>query len=124
VADRGRIEHVDGDLFELDPATLIMMRGQVEQHLEYPTYSQHIQPMHKRAHDKRHWEMVQAIEVLKESMAWWAGYQEARGLTPQQCHRAFYYRFGIDVLSAQMLDKNDAEALHHKVQEHIAKISR
>jgi len=123
VADRGRIEHVDGDLFELDPATLIMMRGQVEQHLEYPTYSQHIQPMHKRAHDKRHWEMVQAIEVLKESMAWWAGYQEARGLTPQQCHRAFYYRFGIDVLSAQMLDKNDAEALHHKVQEHITKLA-
>lgn len=119
VLERSRIEHVDGDLYELDPATLAVMRGQVEQHLEYPTYHVNIQEMHRRAHNNRHREMVMAIEVLRESMSWWAGYQEARGLSPQQCHRAFYYRFGIDVLSAQMLDKKDAESLHFKVQDHI-----
>lgn len=123
VADRSRIEHVDGDLFELDPTTLAQMRGRVEQHLAYPRVPNHLHASIAASVRKKHWEKCQALELLKESMAWWAGWQQHRGLTMQQSHRAFYYRFGVDVLTAQMLDRKGAEELHLKIQDHIGKLA-
>lgn len=124
VADRTKIAHVDGDLFELDPSTLLALRGQVEQHLVYPTPPRHLGDVVAASVRKRHWEKCQSLEVLKESMAWWAGWQQHHGLTLQQCHRAFFYRFGVDVLSAQLLDRKGAEELHMKVQDHVAALSK
>lgn len=123
IADRTRIEHVAGDLQELSPEALRALRGNVEQHLAYPQISSRLAPSHAAAHRKRHWELLQTIEILKESMMWWAGWQQFRGMTLSQCQRAFYYRFGVDVLSAQMLDKDDAIALHFKIQDHIKQIA-
>lgn len=118
IAERSRIEHVDGDLYELDPATLSAMRGDLARHMTYPN-TWGLPDIAAAGARKNHWEKCVAIEVLKESMAWWAGYQMHRGLTEPMCQRAFYYRFGIDVLSAQMLGRKEAEELHHKVQDHI-----
>jgi DNA repair protein RadD len=121
IKDRSRIEHVDGEIGELDPEVLRLLRGTVEQHLAYPNLPSN--PLHAAALRNRHAEKVAAIQILKESMMWWAGWQQHRGLTHAQCQRAFYYRFGIDVMSAQMLDKNDAAMLHHKIQDHIKQIA-
>lgn len=122
IAERSRIEHVEGDLYELDPETLRMMRGQVDKHLAYPNVH-HLSPIIAASVRKKHWEKCQTLELLKESMAWWAGWQENKGLTMQQSYRAFYYRFGVDVVSAQMLDRKDAEELHNKIQDHIKQMS-
>lgn len=118
IAERSRIEHVDGDLYELDTATLSAMRGDLARHMTYPN-TWGLPDIAAAGVRKKHWEKCVAIEVLKESMTWWAGYQVHRGLTEQMCQRAFYYRFGIDVLSAQMLGRKEAEELHLKVQDHI-----
>ena len=119
ISQRSRIEHVDGDLFELDPATLMMMRGEVERRLDYPKIPANASHMVAAVCKKRHMELVQAIDVLKESMTWWAGWQQHLGRTVQQSQRAFYYRFGIDVMSAQMLNIKEATELHMKIQDHI-----
>jgi hypothetical protein len=72
---------------------------------------------------KRHWNLCLAQQNLKESMQWWAGWQQYRGLTQSECQRAFYYRFGLDVLSAQMLDAKDSIELHMKIQDHLSQMS-
>lgn len=123
IADRTRIEHVDGEILELDAAFLAQLRGKVEQHLAYPNISPYAKPEHAAHHRNLHHEFLQAMEILKESMMWWAGWQEFRGLTPSQCQRAFYYRFGIDVMNAQLLDKKGAIDLHFKIQDHIKQIA-
>lgn len=123
VADRSRIEHIDGEIAELDPETLRLLRGEVEQHLAYPNISPYMNPMHAAHQRNSHHELILAMEILKESMMWWAGWQEFRGLTKAQCQRAFYYRFGIDVMNAQLLDKKGAAELHFKIQDHIKQIA-
>lgn len=123
LAERSRIEHVDGDLFELDPNTLSMMRGQVERHISYPKIPVNATPIIAQACKNRHRELVAAMDMLKESMEWWAGWQIHQGRTVQQAQRAFFYRFGIDVMSAQLLNTKDALELHAKVQDHINKMS-
>lgn len=124
IAERSRITQVDGDLFELDPETLRVMRGNLDRHMTYPNTG-HLSGTIASKVRKDHWEKCQAIEMLKESMAWWAGWQmHLKGMSEQMCQRAFYYRFGIDVLNAQLLDRKGAEDLHLKVQDHINQMTK
>lgn len=123
IAERSRIEHVDGDLYELDPATLAAMRGNLNKHMTYPNVNGLPGPTASSIRQK-HWEKCVALELLKESMAWWAGWQwYTKQMNEQMAQRAFFYRFGIDVLNAQMLDRKDAEELHNKVQDHIKQMA-
>lgn len=123
IQDRSRIEHVDGDLYLLDPAMLQQMRIAAEANMSPPRIPHGATKIIEAGIRKKHWEKCQAVDALKESMAWWAGWQQSKGLSLQQCHRVFYYRFGIDVISAQMLNRAEAEELHHKVQDHVTKLS-
>lgn len=122
-SQRSKIEYVDGDLTELDPSVLRLMRGERDKHLAYPGIPYGATPAIIDSIRKRHWNLCLAQQNLKESMQWWAGWQKYRGLTEAECQRAFYYRFGLDVLSAQMLDAKDAVELHMKIQDHLSQMS-
>lgn len=123
IADRARIEHVAGDLFLLDPERLRQMLADAERNMVMPKFPYGATDVIKRSIQKKHMEKCQSIEILKESMAWWAGYQQHKGLTMQQCHRTFFYRFGIDAISAQMLKRAEADELNAKIQDHIRTLS-
>lgn len=118
-------EFVDGDLHELDAATLAAMRGEVAKvdrsPLDVQTFMQragHAYPIAKGAAN-RHAERLDAQGALRESVALWAGYQRALGRSDREGYRRFYHRFGVDVLSAQALGRADAEVLTARVCEHI-----
>jgi DNA repair protein RadD len=123
IMERSKIEHVDGDLALLDPEILKMMLGSIDNHVNSYKIPYGASEIIQASVRKRHWEKCESLAMLKESMSWWAGWQQYKGLTMQMCHRAFYYRFGIDVLSAQLLGKNEAEELHLKIQDHIKTLS-
>lgn len=114
-------EYVDGDLTLLDPALLAKMRGQIEE-IDRPVeeYRAELQekycpPMGVGAHCKRHLARQDAQKRLRESIAWWAGYERARGIPDAKSYRKFYIRFGVDVLTAQTLNQKDALELSKKV---------
>ena len=90
---RGEINRIDGDVY--------YPRGMPE-----PARMQL-----KRVHGERQ-EMQSA---LRESIAWWAGYQRTMGRSDSESHRRFYFMFGIDVMSAQALKRADALALANKI---------
>jgi len=107
-AERSGPEYVDGDLAELDPYTLAIMRGEV-------------------AHVDKDPEVIRA-ECKAKYMprvgehTWWAGYQRSLGRSDNESYRRFYFKFGIDVLSAQALKKQDALKLANKVNNHIGEL--
>lgn len=112
-------EFVDGDLYELDEATLAAMRGKV-----VDVSSSVVYLPAGIAHDSmaaagirnRHADRQHAQIVLRELMALWGGWQSAKGYNESQQQRLFWHTFGVDVLGAQALGRPDAEALGIKIK--------
>lgn len=138
-ADRSEPEFVDGDLIELDPATIAKLTGGKEAidrplgtiEEEAARYHWDLSAKHMPVKFQNHAvakfkekfpQMKQEHEAdqmaqsaLRESIAWWAGYQRALGRDDHESYRRFYHAFGIDVLSAQGLKSNEALQLADKV---------
>ncbi len=133
---RDDAKFVDGDLFELDQATLATLykerdkmhvsNGAVNEKLnelivEYRRGLQkaHVPKMSEFKHCKKFAakteKQLNALETLKECMAWWAGHHRADGRGNQEIFKLFYLRFDVDWLSAQALATDDAEALAERV---------
>ena len=125
-ANRSAPEFVDGDLTELDPATLAHLRGEIEDVDKNPAeYRDELKRkgcpvVGQHANVKRHMERQEAQDALRSSIAWWAGYQRAMGRSDAEGYRRFYYAFGVDVLSAMALDYDDAMRLADKVNASLA----
>lgn len=120
---RSAPEFVDGDLTELDPAVLAVMRGEVEQvDLDPMAYREELRANHcpeigQHAHVKRHITRQEKQTILRESMAWWAGYQPYHD--QQTLERLFYHTFKIDALSAKALGVKEADDLIMKINSKI-----
>lgn len=119
------IKTVDGDLLELDPATLAAMRGELAQALPtLETYraklsAQGLPHTHVLGNAKHHYAKLQAAENLRDAMAWWAGEKRAAGQCDQEIYRRFYLTFGLDWLAAQMLGRADMDALAARIDEKL-----
>ena len=107
-------EFVDGDLNELDAATLAAMRGEAIQldmtPAEYLNVSgagrlHHVAAMSAA---KRFTATKEAQVALRESILQWAGCQQHYGRQDSEIYRRFFFRYGIDVLSAQALNARGA----------------
>ncbi len=121
-ARRDGPEYVEGDLTELTPETLARMRMSVEKidmtSEEYHKFllSKHAPQMWQARNIKLHEKKQKAQAVLRDSIAWWAGYRRSEGLTDSESYRKFYIDFGLDILTAQGLGVADAMALNQRVQ--------
>lgn len=124
-AARNSPDVVDGDLTELDPATLASMRSAVEKS-DMPA-SEFLQQMVRRnvppiGHSRllrKHDERKQAQQALRQSIAWWAGYQRARGRQDDESYKRFFWKFEVDVMTAQTLKTREALALADKINTYI-----
>jgi len=120
-------EYVDGDLTELDAQTLAMMRGdvvRVDRSLDdarAEMLANHVPHIGIQAGCKRHTKRQEMQAALRASIAWWAGFQRAHGRNDSESYRRFYFKFGIDVLSAQALNTNEAEALAERINTELGK---
>lgn len=121
-AGRSAPEFVDGDLAELDVETLQRMRGEVAR-IDGPVrIPQHLEPPAVAGLKKRHTERQEAQAALRESIAWWAGYQRALGRPDTESYRRFFHGFGFDVLTAQTLGRPEALALAEKINRYLAEV--
>lgn len=114
-AARSTPEQVDGDLHELDPEVLRRMRGEVERIDGAPRFPANAGPEVVGAIKRTHWERQQAQAALRHVMAVWGGWQGHLGRPNAEAQRRFYFKFGIDVGSAQALNAADANALADRV---------
>lgn len=115
-AGRSSPEQVDGDLQELDPAVLATLRGEVAKvdGVCYPP--QHLDPIARRAVQNRHHERQVAQASLRDTMALWAGWmQEHQGYDLRQCEKVFFWKYGLDRLSAMALGAREAEELRQRM---------
>lgn len=115
-------EFVDGDLEELSPEALAIMRGAVAR-VDMPIEQYRAELAAKRcphlgqlAHVKRHAADQAAQLTLRDSIALWAGVQRHHGRPDSESYRRFYFSYGVDVLSAQALRADDAEELNERIR--------
>lgn len=118
-AGRSTPEQVDGDLHELDPEVLRKMRGEVARIDGPALFPRNVDWTVKEAIHDRHVERQGAQAVLRESIALWAGWQKALGRSDQEALRRFYFKFGMDVLSAQALGAKEAGELSQRIQSEL-----
>jgi superfamily II DNA or RNA helicase len=121
-AARNGPEQVDGDLIELDAAALAELRRGVDdidkdkEAYRVELASARVPLINQLANVKRHVEKQAAQEVLRDAIGWWAAWERLKGRPDSESYRRFYFKFGMDVLSAQALTTADALALAEKVK--------
>ena len=126
---RSKPEFVDGDLIELDAATLAHMRGQIDRVDLHPEdyravlQNEHVPLIGQLGHVKRHVKRQQMQKELRASICWWGAYQRANGLSDSESYRLFYLRFEIDVMSAQTLNAKDAHILMDKINKTLGDLA-
>ena len=122
---RSRPEQVDGDLTELDVATLAAMRGEVDRVNMHPEafraelQNKYVPVIGQMAQVKIHARDQATQEALRASIAWWAGLQRAHGRDDRESYKRFYFMFGVDVMTAQTLKTKEAIELAGRINEHL-----
>lgn len=121
-AGRSTPEQVEGDLQELSPEALAVLRGRVvDVNLSGADYAMNQArttglPQYAIATNAPRYERkVEAQIILRGAMERWGGRQHARGLTDAEMQSLFWHMFGADVLSAQALGATDALALTERI---------
>lgn len=115
---RSRPEQVDGDLIELDPATLAKMRGEVEAtdaRLTSPLIPDGVPPYVAQGIRNKARDRIEAQQRLRHSIALWAGLWRDRGDDDHAIYRRFFHRFGTDILTAQTFNRADADVLSERI---------
>lgn len=121
-AGRSSPEYVDGDLVELDEATLKAMRGEIARIDGPALIPQGLNQFAQMAIRKNHYERQNAQFRLRNSLAWWAGYAQSQGMSESESFRTFYYKFGrVDVGTAQTLNATAAAELTEKINAELLK---
>jgi len=116
---------VDGDLEEMDAALLAQLRGdiaKVDQTLEdyrLALAARHVPLIGQMGHVNRLAAQQAGQAALREQIALWAGHQRALSRADSESYRRFFFKFGIDVMSAQALKTTDAQVLQEKIVKDI-----
>lgn len=58
----------------------------------------------------------EAQEKLRESITIWAGVQRDNGLSAEEAMTKFYKQFGVDIMTAQSLNRKEAEKLNEAIR--------
>lgn len=119
-AGRSTPKQVDGDLHELDASVLAAMRGEADK-INNPldlTYYPSDEKIRFSAL-KRHAQKQEAQRTLRNTIQWFGGYHDSLGIGRAESYKRFYWRFGIDVMSAQSLKTKEANELEVKIKEYL-----
>lgn len=118
---RSNVEWVDGDLYELDPDVLAQMRNEVvgarEDVNQYrdKMIGHGLPPHAVKRNVKLHENRLDALVKLDHTLAQWAGYRRAEGLSDSEIFRKFYLTYGVSWLEAQALKAADADKLRERI---------
>jgi len=115
-------EFVDGDLMELDPATLKKMREEIynieltSNDIRAKYGGRYLSDGVIKAQVKIHAERQESQRELRGIISWWAGHRKAEGRSLSESHRLFFHKYGIDVMSAQALKTKDSQLLTQQIK--------
>ena len=118
--ERSRPQAVDGDLFEYGPELLAQLRGEIDRVDSAPMMPRDA-PDYVRKGIMNKWHDRQAAQhELRTAIEFWAGMMKhGHGCDDGEIYRRFYFRFGIDVATAQTLDRKSAAALTERIRGQI-----
>lgn len=110
-------QQVDGDLIELSPEVLARMRGEIDESDAMPIISPYL-PIgaQKKQQADYHARMAEQYALRDVMMRWGGGAAGAHIGHEQMRQREFFLRFGVDVWTALMLRRADAEELRHRIE--------
>ena len=117
--------HVDGDLAELDDATLQRLRGLAEDADLAPAEWAKRHGLEKwdrvvaNAQMKNHGYRLDAQQKLRVAMASWGARHRATGFNDAQMQRLFFLTFGISTLEAMALHAREAGVLTERLADAI-----
>ncbi len=126
-ARRDGPRYVEGDLVQLDPATLAQMRGDIDRIDEDVDALVHRMNyagapyMAVASAAKQHRKRRAAQTSLRQLIALYGGLQLSRGRSKREGHKRFYYRYNVDVMSAQALSRSEAENLSLRLLDDFGK---
>lgn len=120
---RGTPEAVEGDLYELDPAVMAQLRGEVARIDNPPVFPSNVGHEVIGAIKKRHWERQQGQQELRAAIALWAGYWRMHGAQDSETYRRFFHMFGRDIMTAQTLGATDAKELETTIRNEIERLN-
>lgn len=113
---RAKPAQVDGDLFELAPEILAAMRGEVARLDSTPTVSWNKNDVAANSITKANRDRQAAQANLRDAIATWAGWNRHLGRSDAEGYRRFFYKFGVDALTAQTLSVADAVTLENRIR--------
>ena len=114
-AARSTPAQVDGDLQELDPAVLAALRGEIEDVNEPIKVPYGLGGAAAGGYVKQKGLKKDAQRDLQYKMAVWGGWQASLGRSVREAQKRFFFRFGMDVLSAMALNAKEAEKLYVEI---------
>lgn len=120
-AARSAPKFVEGDLVELDAEILAAMHGAVMQANEDPNamFQRLIETGLPRSHAGRNVaaqrRRLRVQTILRRMLELYGSVQQSRGRDVSESQRRFWFRYGIDPLTAQALPRADAEKLASKI---------
>jgi superfamily II DNA or RNA helicase len=114
-AGRASPEQVEGDLVLLDGAALAALRGEVARIDGPARVPGHLDGPARIACERRHLERQQAQATLRATIALWGGWRRREGEGDREAQRRFWFRFGVDVATAQTLGAREAGELCSRV---------
>lgn len=117
--DRSTPEKVDGDLIELDPATLAQLRGEIDRITGAARVPAGLDAAAHGAIMRRHYDRQNAQGALRGTIALWAGWQRALGRQDSEAYRRFFFTYGTDVATAQTLGAREAGELEARISKHL-----
>lgn len=114
-AGRDAPAQVDGDLTELDAATLKALRGELARVDGAVRIPERLTGPAAGAVAKHHNERQRAQAGLRALIQLWAGWRRDAGDDDRTIYRRFYLAWGVDVLTAQTLGASEANALNARL---------
>ncbi len=117
--DRGAPEAVDGMLAEMSPELLHRLRMAKAEILAEPRIPFGASDAIVGAKHKQHAQRIMAHNSLSEAMSFWGGVRLANGDSDAQMQAKFYFRFGVDVMTAGSLKTADAIKLAEEVRKSL-----
>ncbi|MAB53448.1 DEAD/DEAH box helicase [Marinobacter sp.] len=112
-ASRAGPEFVEGDLTEMSPEAIARLRGLIDPSVAVPYGAD---AKIKGYLMKKSRERQDAQTSLRQAVAWYAGKHRALSRPDSEIYRRFYIEYGIDVMSAQALNRADAETLDARIR--------
>ncbi len=120
-SNRGSPAAVDGDIAELDPEVLAELRKSVAEvdksRAERMGELMQLGGTHQMivGNCNRHDERQEAQRELRAAMAGFGGRLKVEGYGDKEMQRRFYFKYGMDILTAMSLGTNDARTLAGRI---------